>query len=142
MGAALLGALVTLSPSALSGAGTQIPTNAPAPVKTSTPNVSVFFGEHKALSIEEIRLAAKELLKRKGHQIEDSFHCAINIGVLGKDAGCSVIFQDLPRRMLYTVEFNAKGDPAVRYAGPERHRTPRFGEGGSLPEGRKVPVKP
>ncbi len=142
MGAALLGALLILSPSALTRAGTQISTNAAAPGQISTPNVSVFFGEQKALTIEEIRVAAKELLKSKGHQIEDSFHCAINICVLGKDAGCVVSFQDLPRRMDYTVQFDAKGDPAIRSVGPMGHRTPRFGEKVDLPEGRKVPVKP
>ena len=135
-GASLLGALLTLAPSAVTRAGTQTSTNAPAT------NISVFFGQQKALTIEEIRVAAKKLLKSKGHQIEDSFHCAVNICVLGKDAGCAVVFQDLPRGMLYVVEFSAKGDPTIRYAGPVLHRTPRFGEKVDLPEGRKVPVKP
>ena len=142
MGAALLAVLLALSPSAVSGADPQISTNAPAPLKPSTPSVSVFFGEHKALTIEEIRDAAKQLLKNKGHQIEDSFHYDINISLVGKDAGCAVNFIDSPRRMRYIVEFDGKGNPAIRYAGPVGHRTPLFGEKVSLPEGRKVEVKP
>lgn len=112
-----------------------------AAATNASPKVSVFFMENRALTIEEIRTKAKELLKGKGHTIKDAFHCAINVGVLGKDAGCTVIFQDLSGRTLYTVGFNAKGDASVQYAGPVRHRTPGFGENVELPEGRKVRVK-
>jgi hypothetical protein len=138
LNAIVVGALLPFSASLSSGADSSSSTLGTAPVRAGSTKVSVFFGEKKALSIEEIKTQAKELLKAKGYQIEDSFHCAINIGVVGKDPGCSVMFQDLSGAMLYVVAFNAKGEPALRQAGPVRHGIVPFRGPGSLPEGRKV----
>src|ERR1043165_6353985 len=41
--------------------------------------VGVFFGDRKAMDIEEIRVAAKEALKLKGYDVADSLHCIVNV---------------------------------------------------------------
>jgi hypothetical protein len=91
--------------------------------------VTVFFTQTKTMSLEEIKDEAIKALTLKGHKIESNLYCAINIQVGGKDAGCSVILQDLHSKsnMLYTVDLDKTAKATVRYVGPVRHGTPRFG---------------
>ena len=127
--ACLLGLI--LAPSSRNG-GAQTKTAGsagPAPTpEHQTPYVNVFFGSAKALSLDEIRTQAQEALKSSGHKMEDKFHCVVNVMVDGKEPGCAVIFQDPLSNMLYTVGFDKTGQARVLYAGPVRHRTPKFGE--------------
>jgi hypothetical protein len=113
----------------------------PAP-QPAEPDVSVFFGSARALTIEEIRAEAAAALRTSGHVMEDRFHCVVNVMVDGKEPGCAVIFQDLRSNMLYTVDFDRTGQARVLYARPVRHRTPKFGESvPGVPEGA-VRVRP
>ncbi len=104
--------------------------------------MSVFFGETKALTMEEITSEAAELLRTSGHRVEDHFRCTVNVVVGGKDPGCAVIFQDLRNSMLYTVRFDRNGQARIHYAGPVRHDTPKFGAPGSAVPPGGVPVRP
>ncbi len=104
--AALLAALIVLAPPrAMSQSTNEAVTNTPI----SKPNVSVFFGERKAMSAEVLRTEAKKALKAKGHEVDDSYWCTIHVQVDGKQRGCSVSFYKGFNQMYYTVEFNSKG---------------------------------
>jgi len=74
--------------------------------------------------MNELRDIAKKTLAAKGHQMEDTFPCAINVAVTGNKPGCSVIFQDLQGDMIYLVEFNSRGDVSSRFAGISREGVP------------------
>jgi hypothetical protein len=104
--------------------------------------VSVFSGTTRAMTVEELRTNALEVLRVKGYTVPRSARCAINVKVQGGDAGCAVMFFDLEMKRQYLVTFDASGRASEVWGGAMHHGTvgpndPRP----TVPEGA-VKVKP
>lgn len=110
--------------------------------KRAETEISVFFGTNKALTTEELRTNALSVLSKKGYAMPETSKCAINVQVVGKEAGCVVMFWDHNAKMRYVVTFDAHGKVSKVRSSAIRHGTPAPGEPlPKLPEGG-VSVRP
>ena len=99
--------------------------------------VSVFFGTTKAMDVGEMRTNALTSLKAKGYTVPSSASCVVNIKVLGREPGCTVMFFDLEAQRQYLVVFNGQGQVSEVQGGAMRHSAvgpndpvPKVPEGG------------
>ena len=117
-------------------------TNATEQLPSQRMTISVFFDQRKIMGADELRLAARKALAEKGHVVENTLPCVVNVSVGGKKPGCAVLFQDLKRDKIYVVQFSSAGGVSSVFAGTAREGVPPKGwPPPKLPEGG-VPIDP
>lgn len=121
---------------------TQTNSNLTASTVFNELEVVVLFEGKAPIPIHDIEQQAINALSTNGQPVAVT-NCGISLVVSERRLGGAAILQDLPKHMLYKVEF-VRGVATVTYAGPERHRTPRFGEKAEdfQKDAAKVKVKP
>jgi hypothetical protein len=84
---------------------------------------SVFFEEHRIMSLEELRAEARVALETRGHVLANESKCTVVINVAGAEAGCTVTFSTVANNRSFRVFFDPHGKVAkvsvLSQRGPE-----------------------
>jgi len=102
-------------------------TNSGVHTLSLTTNISIFFGQTKIESVDDLVIRAKAILAKQGCIVDETYSCSINIVVAGEDPGCAVDFTQGIGKKSGFVYFGPKGEVKHTFSGFAKDGTPSRG---------------